>query len=146
MCFRLRHILTPSFHPHAILSTSTSKREKWVGRLGRRSELCQMADFGISGGETSNSSFTNVIRKIYEDFLPLRQTDIKEKRTDVKNHNTCEAQLKKNSPFKKCYCGKQERVCTVLTNCSFLLYYRNIKKCNEKEVREFLFRLWVIKN
>jgi len=34
--------------------------------MGRRSELCQMADFGISGSETSNSSFTNdVIRKIY---------------------------------------------------------------------------------
>lgn len=123
MCLRLRHILKPSFHPHAILSTSISKREKWVGMMGRRSELWQMADFGISGGETSNSSFTNVIRKIYQDFLPLRQTDITEKRTDVKNHNTCEAQLKRNSRLKKCYCGEQERVCIVWTNCSFLLYY-----------------------
>jgi len=123
MCLGLRHIPKPSFHPHAILSTNTSKREKWVGRMGRRLELRQMADFGISGGKTSNSSFTNVIRKIYQDFLPLLQTDITEKRTYVRNHNTCEAQLKRNSRHKKCYCGKQERVRTVRTNCSFLLYY-----------------------
>jgi hypothetical protein len=123
MCLRLRHIPKPSFHPHTILSTITSKREKWVGRMGRRSELCQMEDFVISGGETSNSSFMNVIRKIYQDFLPLRQTNITEKKTDVRNHNTCEAQLKMNSRLKKCYCGKQERVCIVRTDCSFLLYY-----------------------
>lgn len=122
MCLKLRHILKPSFHPHAILSTSTSKREKWVAIMGRRSELCQMADFGISGGETSGSSFTNdVFRKIYQYFLPLRQTDTMEKRPDVKKNNACEAQLKRNSRLKKCYCGKQERVCTVRT--------RNIPSC-----------------
>jgi hypothetical protein len=110
MCLRLRHILKQSFHPHAILSTSISKKEKWVGSVERRKELCQMADFGISGGEISSSSFTNdAIRKIYQDFLPLRQTDTMMKRTDVKKNKTCEAQLKRNSRFKQCYCGRQER-------------------------------------
>lgn len=64
-----------------------------------------------------------------------------EKRTDVENHNSCEVQLKRNARLKKCYYGKQESVCPVRTNCSFLLYYCNIKNCNEKKVWEFLFRL-----
>jgi len=51
----------------------------------------------------------------------------------------CTAQEMLLSEVRKC-------VCPVRKNCPFLLYYWNVKNCNEKKVWEFLFRLWVIKN